>query len=231
MTKFAGTVSRPVLTSLLLFGITSGAVLAEDLSRYRAFQLGTDLASVAKLTGASDTQIQIVFRRPALIQEITWRPRPLGASSIPESVQEVVFTFYNGDLFHIVVNYDRYETEGMTANDMVEAMSATYGSAAKLMALAPITPGRSGDPEEVLAQWQDSQYRFDLMRSSYGPTFRLVGVLKKLEAPAQAAAVEASRLDTQEAPERDAARAASEAQQAQAKLDKARLVNKPKFRP
>jgi len=114
---------------------------------------------------------------------------------------------------------------------MVEAMSATYGSAAKLMALAPTTPGRSGDPEEVLAQWQDSQYRFDLMRSSYGPTYQLVGVLKKLEAPAQAAAVEASRLDTQEAPERDAARAASEAQEAQAKLDKARLVNKPKFRP
>jgi len=112
MTKFAGIASRSVLTFLLAFGITSGAIWAEDLSRYRAFQLGTDLASVAKLTGASDTQIKIVHRRPALIQEITWRPRPLGASSIPESVQEVVFTFYNGDLFHIVVNYDRYETEG-----------------------------------------------------------------------------------------------------------------------
>ena len=55
--------------------------------------------------------------------------------------------------------------------------------------------------------------------------------MKKLEAPAQAAALEAKRLDDQEAPQRDAALAASEAQEAQAKLDKARLVNKPKFRP
>ena len=48
--------------------------------------------------------------------------------------------------------------------------------------------------------------------------------MKKLEAPAQAAALEAKRLDDQEAPQRDAARAASEAQEAQAKLDKARLL-------
>jgi len=231
MTRFAMTASRSVLTSLFVFGITSGAVWAQDLSKYRDFQFGTDLPSIAKLTGATPSQIKVVDSRPALIQEITWRPRPLGAAASTEAVQEVVFTFYNGDLFRIVVNYDRYETEGMTANDMVDAISATYGAAAKLLAPAQAPAGNPGDPEEVLAQWQDPQYRFDLMRSSYGPTFRLVGVLKKLEAPVQAAAVEARRLDIQEAPERDAARAASEAQEAQAKLDKARLVNKPKFRP
>ena len=85
--------------------------------------------------------------------------------------------------------------------------------------------------QSILAHWQDSQYRFELIRSSFGHAFALVGVLKKLEAPAQAAALEAKRLDDQEAPQRDAARAASEAQEAQAKLDKARLLNKAKFRP
>ena len=39
---------------------------------------------------------------------------------------------------------------------------------------------------EILAQWRDSQYRFDLIRSSYGPTFRLVGLMKRLEPPARA---------------------------------------------
>jgi hypothetical protein len=231
MTQFAGTASRSILTSLLVFGMTSCVAWAEDLSRYRDFQFGADVPSVAKLTGALPSQIKVVDSRPALIQEIAWRPRTLGSTSNnTESVQEVAFTFYNGKLYRIVANYDRYETEGLTADDMVDAISKTYGSA-KLLAPAPATPGGSGDAEEVLAQWQDSQYRFDLMRSSYGPTFRLVGVLKKLEAPAEAAAAEARRLDVQEAPERDAARAASEAQEAQAKLDKARLVNKPKFRP
>ena len=123
------------------------------------------------------------------------------------------------------------QTEGLTADDLVEAISATYGIAAKPTAPAKATQGRYGDEEEVLAQWQDSQYRFDLIRSSYGPSFRLVGVLKRLEAPAQAAIREAKRLDDQEAPQRDAARRASEEEAARAKLEKARLVNKPKFRP
>jgi hypothetical protein len=229
VTKFARAASRPLLTSVLMFGITSGAACAADLSKYRAFQLGSDLPSVTKVIG--DTQIKVVDSRPALVQEITWRPRPLGASSNPESVQEVVFTFYNGELYRIVVNYDRYETEGMTAGDMVDAISVAYGAAEKLTAPAEAQPGSSGDGEGILARWQDPQYRFELSRSSFGHAFTLVGVLKKLEAPAQAAALEAKRLDDQEAPQRDAARAASEAQEAQAKLDKARLVNKPKFRP
>ena len=83
----------------------------------------------------------------------------------------------------------------------------------------------------ILAQWQDLQYRFDLIRSSYGPSFRLIGVVKGLEAQAQAATLEAKRLDDLEAPQRDAARLASEGEAAKAKLEKARLVNKPKFRP
>lgn len=231
MTKFVGTASRSALTSFLVFGITSAVVWAEDLSKYRDFQLGTDLPTIAKQTGASPSQIKVVDRRPALIQEIAWRPQPLGSSSKTESVQEVVFTFYDGELFRIVANYDRYETEGLTADDLVGAISAAYGTVAKPSGLAKATKGPYGDPEEILAQWQDSQYRFDLIRSSYGPTFKLVGVLKRLEAPAQAAILEAQRLDDQEAPQRDAARIASEEDAAKAKLEKTRLVNKLKFRP
>jgi hypothetical protein len=93
-----------------------------------------------------------------------------------------------------------------------------------------VAPGSYGDQEEIVAQWQDSQYRFDLIRLSYGPTFRLVGVMKKLEASAQAATLEAKRLDDQEAPQRDAARIASEEEAAKTKLEKARLVNKATFR-
>jgi len=88
-----------------------------------------------------------------------------------------------------------------------------------------------GDREDVLAQWQDPEYRFELVRSSYGPSFKLVGVLKKLEAPVQHSILEAKRLDEQEAPQRDAERVAKDLETERVKLDKARMLNKPKFRP
>ncbi len=209
----------------------SAAALAADLSKYRHFQLGTDLPAIAKQVGASPSQAKVVHRRPALIQELEWRPQGLGPSSKTEAVQEVVFSFYDGELFRIAINYDRYKTEGLTADDFIEAISATYGIAEKPTAPANAVQGGYGDQEEIVARWQDLQYCFDLIRSSYGPSFKVIGVLKRLQTPAQAAITEAKRLDYQEAPQRDAARIADEKEAGRAKLEKSRLVNKPKFRP
>jgi hypothetical protein len=197
---------------------------------YRNFRLGTDLPTIAKQASADPSQAKVIHRRPALIQDLEWRPQPLGPSSQKEAAKDVVFSFYDGELFRIVVTYDRYETEGLTVDDFVDAISVTYGPAAKPTAPAKVEPRSYGYQEEILAQWQDSQYRFDLMRNSYGPAFRLVGVAKKLEALAEAANLEAKRLDDQEAPQRDAARIASEEEAAKTKLENSRLVNKPKFR-
>jgi hypothetical protein len=209
----------------------SAATSAGDLSKYRDFQLETELSTVAMQTGMSSSQAKTIHLRPALIRELTWRPQPLGLSRTTESVQEVVFSFYNGELFQIVVNYDRYETEGLTTGDIVKAISVSYGIPAVPVARAKAMSRAYGDPEEVLAQWQDPEHRFELFRASYGPTFRLIGVLKRLEAPAQAATLEAKRLDNEEAPQRDAARVANEEEAVRTKLEKARLVNKPKFQP
>ncbi len=223
--------SRSALLSFLVFGVMPAATLAADLSKYRDIQLGTDLPAVAKQVGESPTQAKVIHRRPALIQELEWHPQPLGPSSKTESVKEVVFSFYDGKLFRIVVNYDPYETEGMTAADFVKAISAAYGTAEKPGAPVKAAQSPYGDQEELVARWQDPEYSFDLIRSSYGPTFRLVGVLKRLEAPAQAAITEAARLDDLEAPQRDAARLAGEIEVERARLEKARLLNAPNFRP
>lgn len=231
MTKIRGTVSRSALTSFLVFGVMSAATLTKDLSKYRNFQLGADVPTIAGQVGASPSEAKVVYRRPALIQELEWRPQLLGSSPQTESANEIVFSFYNGELFRITVNYDRYETEGLTSDDFIEAISAAYGTWEK-----PAVPPSTAqvvydDEEEIVARWQDSRYCFDLIRSSYGPTFKLIGVLKRLQAPAQAAITEAKRLDYQEAPQRDAARRADEKQLERTKLEKSRLVNKPKFRP
>lgn len=228
MTKYGSILLRSALAPLLF---TVASLAADDLSKYRDFQLGADLPTVSKLIGASPSQAKVIHSRPALVQDLEWRPQSLGSSPKAESAQEVVFSFYNGTLFRISVKYDRYETEGLTTEDFVEAISAMYGPPAKLP--APVKPAKEsyGDQEEAVARWEDPQYRFDLLRSSYGPTYTLVGNLKSLEVPVQAANVEATRLDDLEAPQREAARAAKEQDAKAATLEKTRIVNKAKFRP
>ena len=228
MTKFGSIVST---SALVLFTGASLTAVAQDLSKYRDFQFGADLPTVAKVIGASPSQAKLIHSRPALVQELEWRPQSLGPSPKAESAEGVVFSFYNGTLFRIDVKYDRYATEGLTTEDFVEGISAMYGPAAKLP--PPVEPVKEsyGDQDVAVARWEDPQYRFDLVRSSYGPSYSLVGILKSLEAPVQAANVEAKRLDDLEAPQRDAARAAAEQGAKAASLEKARLVNKPKFRP
>ena len=219
------------LTSLLGCGSISAATVSADLSKYRGFQFGTDLPTVLKQVGATMSQVKVIHTRPALIQALEWYPRGLGPSSQPESVGDVVFSFYNGELYRIAINYDRYEIEGLTEQDIVGAVSLIYGPTSEPITPLKVAQDRYGDEEAVVAHWQDSQYAFDLVRSSFGPSFALIGIQRKLYASAQSAILEAKRLDDQEAPQREAARAAGEQEAARAKLEKARLVNKPRFRP
>jgi hypothetical protein len=231
MSRVTKAASRLLLASFPLVGVVWAATSAKDLSKYRNFQLGADLATIAKQAGVSPSQAKALQRRPALIQELVWRPQPLGPSSQTESANEVVFSFFDGELFRVAIAYDRYETEGLTTDDFIESISAAYGLAEIPATPANAVQGPYGDQEEIVARWQDSQYCFDLIRSSYGPTFRLVGALERLRAPVQAAITEAKRLDDQEAPQRDAERKANEKEIERAKLENSRLLNKPKFRP
>jgi hypothetical protein len=232
MTDLGMMLWRSGLASALILGTLPAAPSVGDVSRYRSFQLGSDLSTISKQAGTPVSDAKIIHRRPVLIQELQWRPNSLGPSPETESGKDVALRFFDGKLFQITIKYDRYDTEGLTTEDMIEAISATYGTATRLAVMTPTAKQKPyGDEEEVLAQWQDSQYRFDLIRSSYGPTFRLVGVLKELEARAEAAILKAVGLDEQEAPEREAARIASDEKASEAKLMKARMDNKPKFRP
>jgi hypothetical protein len=205
----------------------------QDLSRYREFQLGMNLFAVAKQAGVVPSEVRVIHERPALIQELEWRPQGSLSSSPPaEPVSEVLFSFYNGDLFRIVVNYDRHRTEGLTDEDMVNAISAKYGTAtrpgAKIILFSSFAV--YNDNEKVIARWEDSQYSFNLFRSSYQRAFGMLVFSKQLDALAQAAIVEAIRLDEQEAPQREIERQKQEDEANRAEQDAARLANKAAFR-
>lgn len=207
-----------------------GAGPETNLSKYRVFQLGSSLPEVAKLAGVDASQARVIHRRPALIQELEWQPLRAGSSIRIETVKSVNFRFYQSELFQIDVNYDPYETEGMTAEDVIEAIATNYGPAVR-PAVDPNVSGAYSLGGESLARWEDAEYRMDLMRFTYGPSFRLVCIAKKNEGAARSAIIAANRLDEDEAPQREAERAKTEDEAKRVKSEKARLANKPRFRP
>ena len=223
---------RILAVSLSWAVLASPSLRAGDLSRYRSFQIGTDLPTIARQTRMDPSQAKVIHRRPALIQELEWRPQPLGPSTHVESADGVVFSFYNNQLYRIVVNYDRYKTEGLTDEDLIEAISATYGTGTRAAAEI-ILPSIYGDNEtlEVLARWEDAEYSFNLVRFSHQPSFTLVAVSKRLDTLARAAVIEAVRLDAQEAPQREIELQKKQEEENRVQQEKARLANKPGFRP
>ena len=122
---------RRVTVLVFLIVLSASSIHAQELSSYRDFQFGMNLSAVAKQAGMNLAEAKMLHQRPAMIQELWWQ-RSFGESS-PETdpVKEVVFSFYNGDLFRMVVTYDRYRTEALTNDGMIEAISAKCGFAAR----------------------------------------------------------------------------------------------------
>lgn len=210
-------------TALLLL---SAPLYAGDLSQYRQFQLNSDLPEVARQADMKPAQAITVHHRPATIQELTW-PAKYG-----DSVKEIRFSFYDGELFRMIVDYDGYNTLGLTADDMVEALSTTYGEAMDLSGQAVQSSGYDrSQGVTALARWEDSDWSFNLVRFKYESAFSLVALSKRLESPAQEAIIEALRLDRVEAPQRRLDREKSEADEKRLKQEKSRLANRPGFRP
>jgi hypothetical protein len=204
-----------------------------DLSRYRGFRFGDTLPALAKQAGLDLADVKLIHDRPAVIQELEW-PIWLGAGSAPQTdpVKTILFSFYNGELFRIVVNYDQGETEGLTSGDIIDAISAKYGTAAKLAAAKATSPSTQVDyeTETLVARWEDSQYSFNLYRSGDQTTYEMTAFSKRVDALAKSATVQANRLDAQGAPQREIKRQQLEDEKNREALEKARQVNKGNFR-
>jgi hypothetical protein len=225
---------RPAFSGLQQLVPVSAPVMgALDLSRYRSFRFGETLPAVAKQAGLQLSKAKLIGERPAVIQELEW-PIWLASSfgSPQDPVKTLLFSFYNGELFRIVVGYDRDETKGLTTDDMIEAISATYGIATR-PAGTEITFSSTqvyNESEAVIARWEDSQYSFELYCSTYEPTFGMIAFSKRLDALARTATAEAIRLDALEAPQREIQRQKQEDETNRESLEKARRANKLNFR-
>ncbi len=232
---------RDFASSIFGAEISAPVIDSQDLSRYRDFQFGTTLLEIAEQGHLKPSEARTIHQRPAVIQELEWQPQGfLSSSPRADSVRNILFSFCNGELFRIKVTYDPDRTEGMTEEDIIEAISAKYGTATRPVAEINLTSTQLYNEGEklildqskrVIARWEDSQFLFNLFQYSSQGAFGLVASSKRLDALAQAAIVEAIRLDKQEAPQRESERQKKKIGESRARYKKARRANKAPFRP
>ena len=216
----------------IAFGLVGTSSFAADFSSYRGLQFGMSVSAAAKQLGASADAPKVLHQHPSLIQEMDWRV-PLSVGQDPaksDPVKDLLLCFLDGQLFRIVVTYDRYRVEGMTADDIVAAISLTYGTPAKPTAEIAYH-SIYGESTPVVARWEDAGYSYNLIRSGDRSSFAMILSSKRLEALAQTAIAEAVRLETEDAPRRDLERQKKKDADERLMLEKARSVNMPNFLP
>jgi hypothetical protein len=223
---------RQLVARILLPILGVSLLAAAEFSTYRGFEFGEKLPSLVKRAGAQLSEARLVHQRPAVIQELEWRPRSLHEPDAKqvETVRHSLLRFYNEQLFQIVTTYDRDRIEGLTEADMVNALSLTYGTATKPGIEIPYH-SNYGELARVLARWEDSEYSCDLIRTGDRSSFAVILSSKRLNALAQAAVIEAVRLDALEAPQRAIELQKKQEAEERLGLEKARSKNMPNFRP
>jgi len=174
-------------------------------------------------------EVKVIHGRPALIQELTWWPSNIpGTSYRSETVEQILFSFYNGQLYKISVTYDRTSTEGLTVEDVVKSISAKYGPATNVVPEINATKNDRYDvKQKPVASWEDAQYSFNLVRSSFSDDLGLIIYSKLVNAEAELAIVEGVRLEEQEGPQTEAERVKKQMDD----LEVARQKNQKTVRP
>ena len=215
------------------FCLTIGTFLlpAADLSSYRGFQFGMNLTRAAELAGMKPSDAKLSEQRPLTIQTLDFQPNLFhSAAAKDDPVSGITLSFSNNELFRMAVVYDRYKLEGMTTDDMIQALSKTYGTASKPTAEIAYH-SYYAERVPVIARWEDTEYSYNLVRSEDRSTYALVLYSKALDARAQTGIVEGARLDALEAPQKEADRVKKQTEENEMLQEKSRLANKASFRP
>ena len=220
---------RSSILCLVVLLFAAPLLRAQDLSKYRHFTLGMSLTKVLERTEQRVADVKVVHGRPALMQELTWWPPTLpGVSYQSDTVEQILFSLYNGELYKISVSYNQTSTAGLTEEDMVKSISAKYGPATYIaLAIDFATNDRYDVRQKLVASWEDAQYSFNLVRSSFTDRLGLIIYSKRINEAAELAIVEAVKVEEQEGPQREAERQKKQVDD----LEVARQKNRKIFRP
>ena len=199
------------------------------LSHYRGVSLGDSVQVVVDHLRLVAADVKVVHERPTLVQEVTWRPSR-GTSIEPDPLAEMILTFSAGRLARIAVSYDRERTQGMTNEDLQEAMGSVYG-VSMLIATPLQTTSTPSAERRTIGRWEDAETLLLLWREQYPNRVGLTITSLAGDQALQQAIAEGARVDAAEAPARDLPRRIDEAAAIQARAEKIRQDNKAKFKP
>jgi hypothetical protein len=220
--------TRNVVICLAAVLLSVPLMHAQDLSKYRQFSLGANLVGISKQIDQRPGDATLIQQRPATIQQMEWWPVPLNLLKGSEPVQKVIFSFYNHTLYKIEAVYDNEATAGLTAADMIGALSPSYGSATQAVPDTGSRPATSyGAAEPPLAEWADGQNSVTLSRDSFLDTFHLTVLTTQVNAQAEASLIEAAKQERADAPQTEIARGKKAADD----LEIERQANLKAFRP
>jgi hypothetical protein len=217
---------RPFLIASA-FILCAHTASAQGLSHYRDYTLASSVASVLKLSGGGPSDVKTTRERPATMREVAWHARYVlaSASAGADPVHDILFSFYNDQLYRVAVTYERDRIEGLTSADVIAAISKTYGLAAQMP--PAVRGGTAPEDPPVVARWEDADAVLTLTRDTYSGQFQVVLISKVLNDSARAVLTEAARLDAQEAPQR----ALDLRKQEAASAEQTRGANQAGFRP
>ena len=208
-------------------------VSSAELSRYREFELGASVATVTAVT-QNAARVKTVHSRPALLQQLEWRPRYMAGApqADRDSIGEVVFSFVDDQLFQMSIAYAQDRTSGLTDQDMVGSLTAVYGAPSSP---APRTRTTSSlvalDAPVVIAEWRHADTTVVLQRKEYSESFFLVITSLPLDVMARKAQATAVAMDQREAPAREAALLKKRADEEKVAAETIRSTNKKVFQP
>jgi hypothetical protein len=212
----------------LVLPTTAGA---SDLSEYRGFTLGDPLQVVIDRLQLAASDVKVVHERPT-VQEVTWRPTQFvsGRAGETDSLAEMVLTFNEGRLARIRVMYDRARTQGLTDEDLHDAIASVYG----VSLLMPVPPQRSISPptaRQPIGRWEDAKTFVLLWREDYPTRVGLAITSTASELALQEGIEEGLPLHAIQGAATDRVSGTAEAAALQARDEKTRRDNKATFKP
>jgi hypothetical protein len=177
--------------------------------------------------GIASSEARLISSRPERVEELDWRISQLSDGAKPDSVREILFRFYNGALFEMMITYDRDQTGGLTDVDMTEALAAIYGPARPPAVKEIGFNSGYNHVVRAIAEWRDTNNLMNLVGFAYGGGFGVVVSATGDQILARQALLESERLDRAEAPQRALDLRAKEVADTQARDEKSRSLTGP----
>ena len=226
--------TRAGIPAAVCVALTVSTVSAGEFSVYREFELGNSVAAVTAVTLSAERDLKTIHSRPALLQQLEWRPRYMRGTPVAgrDSISEMLFGFVDDQLFKMTVIYERQRTNGLTNEDMIAALTVLYGAPVFPLSQPRPRPGPGAlDAAVVIAEWRDGDTQVVLQQSRYSDSFALVITSLSLNTIARSALETAAVMDAHEAPARETALAKKRADDERQAEEQARAANKKGFSP